>query len=136
MMGLLRPGGVLCFEVGLVAGRTPAWYRRLPNMALDRHRILFSERSLAILLNRVGLEIIDQQRFGLGIDLLMTRLYERLRHGGKRASALEPARLDDRRRGGILRYLKNYGLRYRCGALTPGFGPATALVVAAPMGAA
>ena len=133
MTGLLRPGGVLCFEVGLVAGRARGWYRRMPDMALDRHRVLFSERSLATLLRRTGLEIVRQRRYGLGIDLLLTRLYDRLLRRGGPGRPLAPERFDDQRRGGLLRYLKNYALRYRLGALTPAFGPGTALVVARPI---
>jgi SAM-dependent methyltransferase len=65
MTRLLRPGGCLFFEVGLMAGVSPAWYRIIGEVGLPQHRWFFSEPSLARLLGACGLQIEQRLCFNL-----------------------------------------------------------------------
>jgi SAM-dependent methyltransferase len=65
MSRLLRPGGCLFFEVGLMAGVSPLWYRLIGELGLPQHRWFFSERALVRLLTDCGLEIEHRVCFNL-----------------------------------------------------------------------
>ena len=65
MTRLLRPGGCLFFEVGLMAGVSPFWYRLNGGLGLPDHRWLFSDRALARLLADCELRIEHRVYFSL-----------------------------------------------------------------------
>ncbi len=134
MRRLLAPGGVLCFEVGLLGGVSPHWYSLIGEIGLGQHLWLYSDLALKRLMQKAGLRIVHVQYFGLAAQVLGARvvgaLTDRLvapvwqmvsRNGRERAVAAQ-------------RSLVNF-LRYRVGALLPRAGPQTLLVVAEPGGA-
>lgn len=133
MVALLAPGGVLCFEVGVLAGISRSWYPRIHSLGLGPHRQLFSRRSLDLLFARAGLEVVDRQWFGCGPWHLLGRgggWVRRLADSvGRGTEAAEPGTSP-----GVVRLHQRWRtfLRYRVGALTPGLGPQTGLVVARP----
>jgi SAM-dependent methyltransferase len=137
MMRLLRPNGVLCFEVGILGGISPAWYRLIGEIGLGRHLWLYSYRALALLLDRSGLSVEHQQIFGLGMNVLLSRpvgvvtnrLVRPILSGFRRAGA----KTDPEKAFEMKMSIENF-LRYRAGRVWPRFGPATVLIVARPKG--
>jgi SAM-dependent methyltransferase len=131
MCDLLRPTGVLCFEVGLLGGISPSWYPLVGSLGLGQHLWLYSDRAFRNLMQRAGLEIVRVQYFGLAPQVI----------GGKLLGILDkrlvrPA-LETISRNGADRALRSKQscinfLRYRAGALFPHIGPQTLLVVAKP----
>ncbi|MEJ7598825.1 MAG: class I SAM-dependent methyltransferase [Kofleriaceae bacterium] len=125
----LRPGGHLCFEVGLTAEISPLWYRVLGRLDLPAHRWMFSRRSLERILARAGLAIVGTRRFGLVPSLglvLAGRIASSLTGRPLDPDGLPPAqnaahRLYDR---------LMCALRYRVGRITPDLGPQTLFVAA------
>ena len=136
MVDLLRPDGVLAFEVGLLGGIAPWWYTLIGALGYPQHRWLYSERSLWMLLARADLEVSHCTRFNLGPGTLvrggvraLARGYRRLRPAPRGASAASApgrgsaTRLDNR--------MEPFW-RYTAGRLAPALGPATLLVMARP----
>jgi len=131
MCEMLAPRGVLCFEVGVLGGVSPAWYWLIGRIGLGQHLWLYSDPAFKRLMQKAGLEIVHVQYFGLAAEVLGTKVFgvlnKRLitpawqgvsRNGRERAVAAQ-------------RSLTNF-LRYRVGALVPLVGPQTLLVVAKP----
>jgi SAM-dependent methyltransferase len=135
MTRLLRPNGVLCFEVGILGGISPLWYRLIGEIGLGRHLWLYSYRALALLLDRSGLSVEHQQLFGLGMNVLLTRPVEVLTNrlvrpilsGFRRAGAETGAEKALEMKMAIENFL-----RYRASRVWPRLGPATVLIVARP----
>ena len=122
----LRPGGHLCFEVGLTGGISPLWYRALGRLDLPAHRWLFSRHALQRVLARAGLEIVGARRFGLAPALglvLAGRVATRLAGRARHRDALPPVPL-------ALYDRLMCALRYRLGRITPDLGPQTLFVAA------
>lgn len=143
MSALLAPGGVLAFEVGLVAGLRRSWYRYLNDIGYPQHRWLYSERSLERLLKQSNLEVVASTRYDLSACIMFGQLLRSLArakrlvmHYTRRAkpqqtSAAARTRVSLSER---LLYQKFESLlRYRVGAMLPAVGPGTILVVAAPL---
>jgi len=131
MSSLLRPGGVLCFEVGFVAELSPIWFRFIEFMGgleLGSHLWLFSERSLRLLLQTAELDIEHTTRFGLAPTVVEPFLRRLVAPGSVGRQRVHP----HSERGKKLRFFRYYFLRYRVGAMVSGFGPQTAFVVARP----
>jgi SAM-dependent methyltransferase len=130
---LLRPGGVLCFEVGLLGGISPAWYRLVGSIGLGQHLWLYSDRAFRNLMGRAGLRILHIQYFGLAPEVIGGKVLGVL---NKRllSPALQMFFADGKDRAlSIQRYCVN-SLRYRVGSLLPHVGPQTLMVVAQPSG--
>ena len=131
MCELLRPGGVLAFEVGLLGGISPVWYRLIGRIGLGQHLWLYFDRAFQTLMDRAGLRILHVQYFGLTAEVI----------GGKVLGILNKRLLSPVLHGilsdgyhrtlQIHRYCVN-ALRYRVGALLPHVGPQTLMVVAQP----
>jgi SAM-dependent methyltransferase len=127
MRGLLAPGGALFFEVGVLGGEMRRFYPRVGGLGLPRHRWLYDERALDALVARAGLRVVARKRFGLAPVLWLhaaARLLRGRPRGGGVGGGGAPSRASI-----ALEWLSSLA-RYRAGALTPGLGPATLLVLA------
>ena len=125
MVRLLKPGGVLCFEVGILGGISPFWYRLIRQIELGPHLFLYSHRALDVLLDRAGLEVLHRTEFGLAPEVLLHApidVFARRVLG----SILPAERVDAFRRRA------EFWTRYRLSRLAPRVGPATLLFVARP----
>lgn len=149
MRELLAPGGVLAFEVGLLGGIAPWWYRMIGTVGYPQHRWLYSERSLERLLARAELEPARTAHFGLAPGVLfgagarfVARRYRRLRraappHDGPAQDASAPTRDGPPvgpPRVSLTRLVDRTEAfwRYSAGRLAPRLGPATLFVIARP----
>jgi len=136
MARLLRPGGVLCFEVGAFGGLSPRWYRWIGRMGCPQHRWLYSEAAVRALLARAELEVAGIRRFALLPSTLVSTLGHRW-IGSRAARARTGTRTGDGRAGrasGLSAAYSafHYLLRYRLGSLLPVVGPAALFVAARP----
>lgn len=131
MCDLLAPDGVLCFEVGLLGGISPAWYTLVGRIGLKQHLWLYSDEAFKVLMHRAGLEVVTVQYFGLALEVLGEKVL------GVLNKRLFGPVLQAIYRNGADRSLRakqfcGYFLRYRAGAFIPHIGPQTLLVVAKP----
>jgi|GEM_PF-2002300 len=136
MTALLKPGGVLCFEVGLLACVADGWHRVIRRVGLEHHLWLYSRPGLHRIIRESGLEIVTSQAFGLGPYIFAGRaaaLVTRIAGRGLTATRTEAGR----RLAGEMdawNHRFRYALRYRVGAHAPKVGPQTLLIVARPVG--
>lgn len=130
MRRLVRPGGVLFFDVGLyqqpefgLGGWTIA------NLDIPEHRWFYSEGALRGLLAQCGLGIVRMRRFSLAPQIVVSHVARNLglisASGQKKLSSLNRAAT---RRD---RY-RNF-MRFGIGGIVPKWGPLTSLVIAAPI---
>lgn len=143
MRRLLRPGGVLFFEVGMVGDLAERWYDAVPARSIPRHRWFFSERALRQLLYRAGLDIERLKTFGLGPQVVVSRAlsgtYQSVRRLAPRpvtsarscptGEAVVPGHAIRER---PLEGQFNNFMRFSLGAWFPRAGPLTAFVLARP----
>jgi SAM-dependent methyltransferase len=136
MTRLLRPDGVLCFEVGMLGGISPFWYTLTGGLGLGYHLWLYSPGALRELLTRADLGLEHVQRFGLapravlgGLKAGLRGLLGRSPAASIRSGGSLPAAGTRRRLG---RSISNF-LRYRGAAWAPRIGPETWLLVARPV---
>ena len=129
----LRPGGHMCFEVGLNGAISPLWYRALGRLDFPVHRWLFSLASIERILARAGLTIVATRRFGLvpALGLVMAK-----RVAGARAMQIaghphDPEGLPPTQNAAHRLYERAmFVLRYRVGRFAPDVGPQTMFVTA------
>jgi SAM-dependent methyltransferase len=126
MGALLKPDGALCFEVGLVGGLPAYWHRFMGTLHMPAHRWFYTEAALAALLAAAGFKIDHISRFGLAPSFALARLGRWLGYGG---GATRPVVGVARQENPARAWVHNF-VRYRVGALVPGIGPQTALVLA------
>jgi len=132
MAELVRPDGVVCFEVGVFGGLAPSWYPWVGKIAYPQHLWLYSEPAIEALLERAGLRIDTVQRFGLLPSTIISsigNLALRPRIARPRGEAGRSARPT-----GFYRLYSwmQYIMRYRLGRLIPAVGPYAMLVTARP----
>ncbi len=124
----LRTDGVICLEVGIVAGLRPLWYRLGGGVGFPHHLWLYSEGGLRALFAKADLEVCELRRFGLAPSVLLMAL----RRGCWNAIArlLPPRRSATGQRGRLDSAYDRIQsiLRYRVGRFMPGIGQQTALV--------
>jgi SAM-dependent methyltransferase len=141
MVRLLRPNGVLFFEVGIVGDLQPVWYRRLPEDTIPGHRWFFSEAALHRLLLRAGLRIERMKTFSLGPQVLLYqglsavyRTARQLVHISPSTKSAQQVKVNSEivKPEGKFRAEFNNFMRFSFGALPPKFGPLTAFVIARP----
>ncbi|HTE53298.1 MAG TPA: class I SAM-dependent methyltransferase [Kofleriaceae bacterium] len=141
----LAPGGHICFEVGLLGGISPAWYRALGRVGFPEHRWLYSREALARVMARAGLAMVGVRRFGLipVIGLILARRAAgplAARIAGKRAldgAAPDPDGLPPPQNAAHRLYERALCLlRYRLGPAAPALGPQGVLVAAQVAGRA
>jgi SAM-dependent methyltransferase len=131
MCELLSPGGVLCFEIGLLGGVSPFWYPLVGEVGLGPHLWLYSDQAFQNLMARAGLTVRHIKYFGLAPEVIGGRIL-----GVLTKRLLSPAlqivsREGENRAVQIQEYCVNF-LRYRVGSLLPHVGPQTLMVVAEP----
>jgi SAM-dependent methyltransferase len=135
MSALLRPGGVLFLEVGILGGISPVWYKLMGHLHLGPHLWFYSDRALRFLFAQSKLQIEHIEYFGLVLGVVTGK------NGGRLIRALVRLLSSVPRIGGVTlaQTLHNlyyrwffYFLRYRIGAITPRIGPQTVLIVARP----
>jgi len=133
MKELLRPGGVLCFEIGLLGGISPSWYRLVGSLGLGQHLWLYSDEAFKNLMERARLNILDIQYFGLAPEVLGGKALGIL---NKRllSPVLQAVSTGGRERAMRIKNSCTNFLRYRVGSLLPHLGPQTLMVVAGPIG--
>ena len=130
----LGPGGHLCFELSLLGGISPLWYRVIGRVGFPEHRWLYSREALVRVLGRAGLRVAGIQRFSLVpvYGLILARRSAGplagwmagrggARHDGLPSPQNAAHRLYDR---------ALCMLRYRVGRLAPEVGPQCLLVAA------
>ena len=125
MASLLKPDGVLCFEVGLLGNMSTIWYRLIGSIGLGHHLWLYDSNSLAKLLSIANLEVVKQKRFGLAPSVLFGRAFSAVRFA-RRLIGLKKVKNE--------RWYPRWQhfFRYRVGAFSPAIGPQTLFVVAKP----
>lgn len=140
MSDLLRPGGALCFEVGILGGISPLWYRLIGQIGLGTHVWLYSEKALYLLLAQAGLQLEYVKRFGLAPEVLLSRCARIVKYVAVLTlTAARPLRLLPSPAWARQRYdrweddLRERILRYRLGGIAPRLGPQTLFVVARPL---
>ena len=136
MTGLLRPDGVLAFEVGILGGIAPRWYSMIGGLGYPQHRWLYSEGSLRRLLARADLELTHATRFGLAPTVLAVSAIRSLARASRpwrsaRTSATGIAPPTRSTASRVVDRLEPFW-RYTAGRLAPGVGPATVFAIARP----
>jgi SAM-dependent methyltransferase len=134
----LAPGGILCFELSLLGGVSPAWYRAWGRVGFPEHRWLYSREALARVLARAGLRVAGEARTSL---LPLVPLVLARRAAGALGARLAgrptgPGRADGLPRGQNAAH-RLYEralceLRYRVGPRAPALGYQGLLVAARP----
>jgi SAM-dependent methyltransferase len=134
MASQLRPGGCLCFEVGIFGGLAAGWYKWMGRPGFPQHRWLYSEAALHEILRRSGLRVEKIRRFAIlpatiVSSLGLALLGQPLGNQSLEAISRRPSRAKGLRRG--YAWLQ-YVLRYRLGAYLPPIGPQVFFVCAVP----
>jgi hypothetical protein len=135
MVKFLRPGGVLCFEVGLLGGISPIWYKLMGEIGLGQHLWLYSDRALRNLIRKAGLNIHKIKYFGLAPEVILGRIAGIFCNRVIRPTLaiatplriLPPPNAAQR----LEQYTLNF-LRYKVGSVAPRVGPQTLFVVVEP----
>jgi SAM-dependent methyltransferase len=134
MCSILKPGGVLVFEVGTLAQIHPVWYRWIGMLGYPHHRWLYSERSLQAVFDQAGLSVVRTRHFGLAPSVLFTGSVVLLARLAR--STVRPAGVPESARrlistASFSDRVEQF-LRYRAGAIAPRIGPGTLFVAACP----
>ncbi len=132
MARIARPGGLVCFEVGLLTGGPHAWARWNRNPGLDAHRWFYTDAALRRTLARAGLDEVARAEFDLAPYILALRAIRTLRRrpaappvAGGRAADAERVVAGRAAAERALAFL-----RYRVGAVWPRFATGTLLLAA------
>jgi hypothetical protein len=139
MSSMLRPRGVLVFEVGTLAEIHRAWYRLIGVLGYPQHRWLYSEQSLHRLFDRAGLRVLQTRHFGLAPSVLFYRSMALLARAARKwrgpkapaaTSAVGSPPTTTNAEAALCRIEQFF--RYRVGAIAPRIGPGTLFVAACP----
>jgi SAM-dependent methyltransferase len=136
MKSLLTPNGVLCFEIGIMAGVTPLWYRYIGRIGLGPHLWFYSRRALHLMLAQAGLELVRLKSHGLLPRASLGRFAEFVLRRGvyPLVRSVGPLRfvpsVETLRR---VEHSLIHFLRYNVGGWFPRVGPETLFVVARPV---
>lgn len=140
MVNLLRPDGILFFEVGILGNIDQRWFDAVPESSIPRHRWFFSEPALRALLAQAGMQIVRMKTFGLGPQVMLSRglsttcrsvqslpfLRAATRADADEAEPRQRVKPDE----SAMRGRFNNFMRFSVGAQFPLFGPLTAFVIA------
>ncbi len=135
MTAFLRPGGVLCFEVGILGGISTAWYRVIGEIGLGEHLWLYSNLALEHLFERSDLMIEKIKYFGLVPEVVVGRVTDIFSNRVLKPllNLAQPLRIFPSPKAALkLQGSTHAFLRYRVGHFAPRIGPQTAFVVARP----
>ena len=135
MVTFLRPGGVLCFEVGILGGMSSTWYRLIGEIGLGQHLWFFSNQALEKVFEQSELVVEKVQYFGLAPEVVLgkvsgifhKRVLKPLLYFVHPLGLLPPPDVAERLHQRMLNFL-----RYRVGHFAPRSGPQTLFVVARP----
>jgi SAM-dependent methyltransferase len=135
MAAFLRPGGVLCFEVGILGGLSPNWYKLIGGIGLGEHLWLYSDRAVKTLFAKSGLVVEKIQYFGLAPEVVWgkvsgivnNRVFRPLLNLARPLGILPAPEVAQKLHMSALNFL-----RYRVGYFAPRIGPQTLFVVARP----
>jgi SAM-dependent methyltransferase len=130
MVRLLAPGGMLCFEVGALGNLSPFWYKTVGGLGLPQHLWLYSVKSLGLLMERAGLEVVDQTCFGLSGAVALGRGIRSFRKIRNVTAPPLSERADTPFHKMKLR--AHMAVRYKVGALLPPVGPLTYFFLVRP----
>jgi SAM-dependent methyltransferase len=133
MVRRLRPGGHICFEVGLTGDISPLWYRAMGRLDFPNHRWMFSRKAVERVLARAGLRVVGARRYGLApaLALILAR-----RATGDLAMEIaghpyDPHGLPPVENAAHRLYDRlMHVVRYRVGRIAPDVGPQTMLFAA------
>jgi SAM-dependent methyltransferase len=136
MAARLRPGGTMCFEVGLFGGLARSWYPWVGRPGFPAHRWFYSDRALQHLLGRAGLRLVATRTFAIAPSTVVSTVLRRTLSSHLRSVPAD----DDGTPAVGSRVQRAYArvhhvLRYRLGAVVPLPGPRTALMAARLVGA-
>jgi SAM-dependent methyltransferase len=135
MTAFLRPGGVLCFEVGILGGISTAWYRLIGTIGLGEHLWLYSNRALELLLERSDLMIEETKYFGLVPEVVVGRVTDMFSNRVLKPllNMAQPLKIFPSPKAALeLQSSAHNFFRYRVGGFAPRIGPQTVFVVARP----
>jgi SAM-dependent methyltransferase len=135
MTAFLRPGGVLCFEVGILGGVSTAWYRLIGEIGLGEHLWFYSNRALEHLFERSDLIIEKTKYFGLVPEVVVGRVTDIFSYRMLKPllTLVQPLRIFPSPEAALqLRSSTHNFLRYRVGRFAPRIGPLTVFAVARP----
>jgi SAM-dependent methyltransferase len=132
----LRPGGRLCFEVGIFGGLAAGWYKWVGRPGFPQHRWFYSEAALREILSRSDLRIEKIKRFAILPSTIVSSLgLSLLGHSFGQQSSNATGQCPTQANGPRRWYAwLQYVLRYRFGAYLPPIGPQVLFVCAAPNG--
>lgn len=135
MSALLKPGGVLFLEVGILGGISPIWYKLIGHLDLGPHLWFYSDHALRLLFAQSKLQIEHIEYFGLAPGVVIGKNGGRIIRGIVRLLSAVPrigaAALAQTVHNLYYRWFF-YFLRYRIGAIAPRIGPQTVLIAARP----
>jgi SAM-dependent methyltransferase len=131
-----KSGGVVAFEVGLLAGMSPRWYKWQRAVGYPQHRWLYTQRAIYSLLDKAGLRPMATRQFGLLPSTLPAGLLQQVRRllPTRKTTPVRTVTADipvQSARG--IHYLLEHlrcGLRYGAGRWAPRVGPTTAFIAA------
>jgi SAM-dependent methyltransferase len=135
MVSFLRPPGVLCFEVGILGGFSPLWYKLIGQIGLGPHLWLYSEQALKALFAKSDLIVERVQNFGLAPECILGKVSGIFSRRVLRPllRSIQPFRfLPSPEAADTLHHSVLTFLRYRIGYMTPRVGPQTLFVMARP----
>jgi len=144
MTRLLKPGGILCFEVGTLGGVSSRWYRWNGGLACPEHRWFYSLDGIRNTLDRAGLKIDQAKQFGLVpamLPLLFGRTFVKPVVQMLRGRDARPWEGSVSEGEGPLRQVHGmyklgqwveFQLRYKLGPYVPKLGPTTLFIAASP----
>lgn len=131
MRRLLRPGGVICFEVGFFSKLSPFWRRHMGRPNMPDHRWFYDEHALELTLNSAGFEIIELKKYDIGLSTLLTTallaFFRPSSLGGRGGATDRPMASGP---AGALYYRLQMWMRYQLGKHIRTGGPKTAFVTA------
>jgi SAM-dependent methyltransferase len=135
MADLVRPDGLVCFEVSVAALRR-GWYPFVGVPGYPQHLWHFTEPAIRTLLQRAGLTVHSVRRFGLLPSTLLSAVGNRtLRQKISRPAGQVGQPVEARGFWRTYTWIQ-YLLRYRLGRFVPAMGPYTMFVAARPVAAA
>ncbi len=134
MRRCLKPGGTMCFEVGLFGKLSPRWQRWSGRANLPTHLWFYDRASLAAVLGKAGFRIVGMRTYAIGLSTIVSSLgFRMFRRSAPSPGAAALAGPVVRGRFAPLYYLIHHWLRYGVGRWLRLGGPQTALVAAMPV---
>lgn len=133
MARLLKPEGVLCFEVGIFGGLSDRWYKMIGQVGYPQHPWLYSETALRNVFDTAGLDVVNMRKYNLFPGTMLSTFgmafFKKLFPKPKSNSG-KPAKPN----AIYSLYGKlQYHLRYNVGRIVPSFGgPACCFVTLKP----